>query len=90
MDNFVFVLIPMLNPDGVYRGHYRTDTQGNNLNRFYKNPTFTNQPTIYAARRLFLYLNARKELFFYCDLHAHASKKGIFLIGNSQDFKGQV
>ncbi len=89
-DNFVFVLIPMLNPDGVYRGHYRLDTQGNNLNRFYKNPSFENQPTIYAARELFCNLHAQKKLFFYCDLHAHASKKGSFLIGNSMELKKTI
>jgi hypothetical protein len=30
--NFVFKIIPVLNPDGVYRGFYRLDTQALNLN----------------------------------------------------------
>ena len=28
LDHFVFVIVPMINPDGVYRGHWRVDTSG--------------------------------------------------------------
>jgi len=86
----VFVMMPQLNPDGVYRGHYRADPLGQNLNRNYINPSLTEQPSIYAAKQIVVDLHQSGRLFLYVDLHAHANKRGTFVYGNNLDYRQQV
>ncbi len=45
-------VVPCLNPDGVALGHYRADTAGNNLNRFYDNPDAQHHPTVLGVKQL--------------------------------------
>ena len=82
-EKFVFKVVPMLNPDGVYRGYFRSDTLGQNLNRYYIDPTPDRQPTIWAVKKAIMQQHDYGKLQIYVDLHAHASKRGCFMFGNS-------
>ena len=84
-DVYDFVLVPMLNPDGAFRGHYRNDALGQNLNRFYAEPCATKQPSCAALKALLTQLADNNILAFYIDLHAHANKRGVFAFGNACD-----
>ncbi|NXY40675.1 CBPC5 protein, partial [Ceuthmochares aereus] len=52
---FVFKLIPMLNPNGVVRGHYWTDSCRVNLNCQYLNPDAELHPVVFEAKAMLLY-----------------------------------
>ncbi|GIL91552.1 hypothetical protein Vretifemale_19153 [Volvox reticuliferus] len=81
---FVFKLVPIVNPDGVAVGNYRTDTLGQNLNRFYTGvPDERTQPSVYAIKTLLMHYAQQGILEYYIDLHAHANKKGVFIYGNT-------
>ncbi|CAI2359128.1 unnamed protein product [Moneuplotes crassus] len=90
LKEFVFKIIPVLNPDGVYRGHFRLDTKGQNLNRYYKDPTITTQPTIFAAKAAIIQQRNLGKLKVYIDFHAHSGKKASFMYGNHLYGKSQV
>jgi murein tripeptide amidase MpaA len=44
-------LVPNMNPDGVYRGHLRTNAVGTNLNREWQNPSLERSPEVFNVVR---------------------------------------
>jgi hypothetical protein len=78
---FVFLIVPMLNPDGVYHGTYRMDMLGHNLNRFYNNCVAHKQPSIFAISSLLQYHS--EDLVGFFDFHSHPQAKGSFAYGNA-------
>lgn len=51
-DNFVFKIVPMVNPDGVFLGNNRCNLIGQDLNRTWHVATEFSQPTLYAVRNM--------------------------------------
>uniref|UniRef100_A0A8C7ED30 Peptidase M14 domain-containing protein n=3 Tax=Nothoprocta perdicaria TaxID=30464 RepID=A0A8C7ED30_NOTPE len=51
-DNFVFKVIPMLNPDGVIVGNHRCSLAGQDLNRKYKSNLKEFYPSIWYTRNM--------------------------------------
>ena len=62
---------------GVFRGHYRTDTRGANLNRFYLDPDRRLHPSIYAARSLIMHYHQRLGTGSLPSDLSHLSKSAV-------------
>lgn len=73
-ENFIFKIIPMLNPDGVINGNYRCSLAGCDLNRRWKTPSKVIHPTIYHAKKLIKISYVERGLLLFCDLHGHSRK----------------
>ena len=81
-EEFVFKIVPMLNPDGVIHGNYRCSLSGCDLNRKWLSPSPVLHPEIFHFKNMILnLLDSNKEISFFCDLHGHSKKKNIFIYG---------
>ncbi len=78
---YVFKLVPMLNPDGVVYGNYRCCLLGYDLNRRWKAPSRLLQPTIFHAKQMVGLMAEERDIAMYYDLHAHSTQKNVFMYG---------
>lgn len=78
-----FVIIPMLNPDGVVAGNFRTSLFGRDLNRLWKTKDSTLIPEVEMARTVFgeLVETYKKKILLFMDYHGHSTRKNAFLLG---------
>lgn len=51
-ENFVFKIIPMVNPDGVFLGNNRCNLVGQDMNRCWNVASEFSSPTILATKNL--------------------------------------
>ena len=81
-DNFIFKIIPMINPDGVILGNTRCSLSGQDLNRQYQDPPKEVHPVLFHMKQMIRNFKEEREILLYCDLHGHSRKKNIFMYGN--------
>lgn len=60
-EKFIVKVIPMLNPDGVIHGNYRSSVLGVDLNRRWKKPSKYLHPTIYYTKQIIKYFNEKAK-----------------------------
>ena len=77
--NFIFKIIPMLNPDGVIRGNFRMNILGKDLNRMWDEPVKNICPTIFNAVEMIKKTLNSRDIYFFCDFHGHSNKNNFFL-----------
>jgi hypothetical protein len=78
---FVFKVVPMLNPDGVIYGNYRSSLLGVDLNRRWRYPSREVHPEIFYTKRLLQMLAEDRKVLLFCDLHGHSAKNDAFMYG---------
>lgn len=79
--NFVFFIVPMLNPDGVMYGNNRCSLAGVDLNRQWKIPLKAQHPTVFHLKTLIQEQKMYRDIFMYIDIHGHSRKYNVFLYG---------
>lgn len=75
-------MIPMINPDGVCAGNYRTNLAGFDLNRRWDGSKTKNLHEAAYIKKYLAQISKGRDISFILDLHGHSRKMFSFFYGN--------
>ena len=78
---FEFMVIPMLNTDGVILGNFRAGLAGDDLNRQYLKPEAEFHPSVLTLLNKVANLRSDRRVAMFIDLHGHSTKPNVFSYG---------
>jgi hypothetical protein len=78
---FSWLLLPMMNPDGVICGFYRPDLSGDDPNRVWQSPDPVMSPVASCSLNLLDSLRKTRPLLFFLDFHGHTAACNSFVYG---------
>ena len=85
-NRLVFKLVPMVNPDGVTEGNYRSSLCGFDLNRRFNLKDDNSQRSrdaieVIGLKNLIDSFRKEREVYLFCDFHGHSRKMDVFSYG---------
>lgn len=86
---YVFKIVPLLNPEGVLCGNFRSSFTGTDLNRRWDQPDEILHSQIFYLKTLMKKLSTEgKKILVFCDFHGHSRKNNSFIYGCNKAAKG--
>lgn len=79
--SFSWLLLPMVNPDGVICGFYRPSLSGDDINRVWKKPDPLMHPIADNFLKLVDVIQRERPVPFFLDFHGHTAACNSFVYG---------
>jgi hypothetical protein len=80
--NFLVIIIPILNIDGVLVGNTRCSVAGQDLLSVWSNPGRYLHPEVYYTKKLIKQLHKQGNVLFFTEFRSDPSMKGCKILGN--------
>ena len=80
-NSIAFKIMPMVNPDGVFLGNYRTGIIGDDFNRKFSSGKKELYPEIFYLKKIINDCKRVGKVYMYLDLHGHSILRNSFIYG---------